>query len=46
MKQANLRLHLWLCALDFVVWLGVNQGDPVYLWVLTRASDATDWRAE
>jgi len=42
----NLRLHFWLLALDIIVWLGVSQGDPVYLWVLTRASNATDWRAE
>jgi len=46
MKQPNLRQRFWLLALDFAVWLGSNQGDPVYLWVLTRASNATDWRAE
>lgn len=39
----EVRARFWLLVLDAVFWLGFDQGSPVYLWVLDRASGATDW---
>jgi hypothetical protein len=38
-------LWLWLDLLDLLAWLGLDGTRP-YLWVLRRASDATDWGQE
>jgi hypothetical protein len=35
------RLRFWLFALDVAQYLRAPR--PIYLWIVGRASDATDW---
>lgn len=37
----NLRLRFWLAAMETARVLGLPHA--VYLWLVRRASDATDW---
>lgn len=37
-----MRLKFWLYALDLVFACG-GFGSPLYLWVVGKVSDATDW---
>lgn len=39
--MVTLRLRFWLAMLD--VAKALHLPHPVYLWLVARASDATDW---
>jgi hypothetical protein len=41
MARQRARLHFWLAAMD--VAIKVRAPRRVYLWLVGRASDATDW---